>query len=571
MNFGRTRSLGWVAVGAALCVAAFFAYSFLPLSAPLMFNSPDENANHVFAVGFAETGRMHRLEPLNVRLDGAVHPRSVKVVDDLQVPGGFLGLPFIYGAIGKAVGTVNIPLLTPLFALLGVIAWGLLLRRLYGNTVGLAAALLLAANPAWWYWSARTMMPNVPFMSLLLLTLYFFVCRPFASLLERHGAEGLHLLRSSDYAIAGIFFGLALAVRPVELYWLVLAAVTVALVVRRIPWRGVAVAFAFAVMTLAPFIVLNDSLYGGLFSTGYGDVAATVTDDAHQGMGANLLGPLRPVLFPLGFAPRTASANFWSFGLRLFWGWTVLVGIAALMLLRERRHRGIAPFSAASRAFLASGAVVTVWLILFYGSYVLQDNSVAGAVTIGVSYTRYWLPMFVLSTVPIALALARFLERQAGKRWSRPAAAVFFALLVIMSGRTVFSAEQEGLSAVHATLTDNYVKHEVVIGMTEPDAIVIADRSDKNIFPDRAVIYPLRDERTYGLLPEAIAARPTYYFGITFPERDMDYLRRVKLPPLGVTIEPVVTVGDETLYRFGRVSQEETQDENFEVDDTMGH
>ncbi|MEA3248760.1 MAG: hypothetical protein U9Q03_00180 [Patescibacteria group bacterium] len=550
------RYIGWAAVGAALCVVCFFAYSFLPLAAPLMFNSPDENANHVFAAGFAETGQMHRLEALNIRLDDAVHPRSVKVVDGVQVPGGFVGLPLIYGILGKAFGVRNIPLVTPVLALLGVIAWGLLLRRRYGNAIGLLAAFLLAINPAWWYWSARTMMPNVPFISLLLISSYFFINRPFASFVRRRGAEGMHLLRVSDYAIAGVFSGLALAVRPVELYWLILTALAVAVVVRKLPWRGVIVTFAFMLMTLAPFAILNSSLYGGLFSTGYGDVVATVSESAHQGTGARLLGPLRPMLFPLGFAPRIAVANFWTYGLKFFWGWTVLVGAAVLLLLRDRRHRGKKPLPTGSKAFLTAGAVMTVWLAFFYGSYVVTDNPDPDAVTIGVSYTRYWLPLFVMSTLPVAVAIVRLLREHAKKRWIKPVVAIALVLMMASSGHVVFSSEQEGLSAVRATLVDSYATHRVVIGLTESNALIVVDRGDKLFYPERAVMQPLRSDRTYDLLPKAVQAAPTYYYGITFPERDFNHLTEVLLAPRGLDIEPLITIGEETLYRFSALDED---------------
>ncbi len=567
MTPARSGKLTRSAVGAVLCVVAFFAYSFLTLSSPLLFNSPDENANFVFASEFADNDRLHRIEPAVLQLGPAVHPRSVKVVDDVQVPGGFLGLPLIFGAIGKVVGTINMTLLTPFFAVLGVIAWGFLLRRFYGNRVGLLGALILAAHPAWWYWSARTMMPNVPFMSLLIIAACLFFARPFNSLLKIKGVEGYHLLRNSDFALAGIFAGLALAVRPVELYWLVIFFLAVLVTVRRMPWKAAAVTAVFLLLTLLPFGLLNSSLYGGFLSTGYGEVAATVGDDAHQGMGARLLGPLRPVLFPLGFAPRTALSNFWSYGLRLFWGWTILVGFSALVLLRRRRAGGVAPLTLPGKVFLAAGCAVAVWLTAFYGSYVLQDNSVAGAVTIGVSYTRYWLPIFVLSTVPVALAADSLYARFADRSWTAPAAVAVFVVAALISGRTVFSADQEGLSAVRAALTDNYTKRQVVLEHTEPGAIVIADRSDKTIYPFRPVINPLRDERTYALLPDAVAFRPTYYFGITFPDGDLEYLRGVKLPPLGVTIDPVVTVGDETLYRFSAVEDGASPDSETGTED----
>ena len=559
MNADTGKRLSSYAVGGALAVAVFFGYSFLTLSAPIMFNSPDENANHVFAVGFAETGMMHRVESLNVYLDGAVHPRSVKVVDGLQVPGGFIGLPLIFGALGKVVGTMNILLLTPVFALLGVLAWGLLMRRSFGGAVGVFAAFLLAINPAWWYWSARSMMPNVLFLSLILIAVCLFIVRPFGSAVEKRGLNGLRLLRNADYALAGIFAALALAVRPPELYWLALAAVVAAVVIRRLPWRGIAVALAFMAMTLAPFLMLNQSLYGGVMSTGYGDVAATVSDDAHQGMGARLLGPLRPVLFPLGFAPRTALANFWTYGLKFFWWWTAIVAASGVYLAYLRRKTPCpAETSRRVGVLLAVSAAVSIWLVPFYGSYVISDNSDPSAVTIGSSYFRYWLPLFVLSTAPVAAAAARLLETR--RRGIAMAALIAAALILsAVSGASVFGAPQEGLSSVRASLVDNLAKHEIIMELTEPDAIVIAERSDKIVFPERSVIYPLRSEHTYALLPQAIRLKPTYYFGITFPEQDMQYLREVKLPPLGVTIEPVVTIGEETLYRFGLVEVEDSR------------
>jgi hypothetical protein len=553
MNGEKRNIISKAAAGLALAVAAFFAYSFLALSMPAMFNSPDENANHFFSVSFAEENKLYNVEGLNILLDDAVHPRSVKVVDGLQVPGGFLALPFLYGLIAKFVGTGSIGLITPLFAILGVLAWGFSMRRLFGDRVGLLAGLLLLANPAWWYWASRTMMPNVLFLSLLLMALCLFLVRPFASLIERRGIDGFLLLRHSDYALAGIAAGLALAVRPVELYWLILIDAALLLTVRKyIPWKGAIVTAVFMLLTLVPFGFLNNSVYGSFLSTGYGDVAATVSDDAHQGMGARLLGPVRPLLFPLGFAPRTAVSNFWSFGLKLFWGWTLLVGASALYLLRTSRQRRTARLSDPAKGMLAVSVVVVAWLMLFYGSYVLSDNSVAGAVTIGVSYTRYWLPIFILSTLPVAFAASRLFETYADRKWTKPLAKISVLIYFTLSAAMVFGAPQEGLNSVRDTLEENSLKLHVIFDYTEPDSIIVTDRADKFIFPHRRVIQPLRSERTYSLLRAAVDARPTYYYGLTLPERDLMYLATEKLPPLGVNIEPMVSVDGETLYRIVR-------------------
>jgi hypothetical protein len=76
------------------------------------------------------------------------------------------------------------------------------------------------------------------------------------------------------------------------------------------------------------------------------------------------------------------------------------------------------------------------------------------------------------------------------------------------------------------------------------------DRADKYLFPSRQVIVPLRAERTYAMMPVIVPSIPLYYFGITFPENDVQYLNNERLASVGLRIESVVTVDDETLYRI---------------------
>ena len=87
-----------------------------------------------------------------------------------------------------------------------------------------------------------------------------------------------------------------------------------------------------------------------------------------------------------------------------------------------------------------------------------------------------------------------------------------------------------------------------MLAHTDPKSLVIVDRADKLLFPQRPVIYPLRSEATYAALPKLSGAAPLYYYGITFPEKDLDFLRSEKLPPLGLTIEKVLELQEESLY-----------------------
>ena len=89
-----------------------------------------------------------------------------------------------------------------------------------------------------------------------------------------------------------------------------------------------------------------------------------------------------------------------------------------------------------------------------------------------------------------------------------------------------------------------------VLARTEPEAVIIVDRADKLFFPHRRVVFPLRDERTYELMPRIVLRVPLYYYGVTFPPQDIEYLNTRKLKDLGLQIEFIETFDEESLYRI---------------------
>jgi hypothetical protein len=44
--------------------------------------------------------------------------------------------------------------------------------------------------------------------------------------------------------------------------------------------------------------------------------------------------------------------------------------------------------------------------------------------------------------------------------------------------------------------------------------------------------------------------KEVYYFGITLPHTDLKWLQQQKLPPIGLTIDPIANFGSQSLYRF---------------------
>lgn len=540
------------AVAALAAGVLFCAYSFLPLTAPALSASPDENANRFFAAMFADSGTLWAVEPLNFIAPGMVHPRSIRVVDDLLVPGGFLGLPVLYGGIASVAGKAVLPYLTPIFAILAVMVWGLLVARFFGSRIGVAAAALLAFQPIWWYETARTLQPNVLFASLTIFAAFFLFASPFA---RAHAqGKGSRLFKHADAALSGALLALALAVRMSEAYWFALAALIIAACMRfRLSWKRLAIFAATGALMLAPFLLLNQTIYGSPLATGYGSAVDVPVAELPHGKGAALIGPLQPVLFPLGFAPREATGHFAGFGIGITWWWSMLVAcaLAALALEAWRVRKAGAKIAPETLIFGAVALSVSVWLILFYGSWTIRDNPDPNAVTIGSSYLRYWLPIYVFSTVPVAWLAVRA-SSTLGRRAGTAALAGFLALAACAGAVETFWSPQEGLAAVRASLIESDIKKKEIVAATPGHALIVVDRADKYLFPERRVMLRLRSEATYaaiGLLEHAV---PIYYFGITFPEADLTWLREDKLPPLGLTIEPVLTLGEETLYRFDK-------------------
>lgn len=546
----RQKRTTLIIAGAVVCAAFFVAYAFLPLTAPLRFNSPDESANYFFTGIFRQFTQLWAFDELNLTAPGLIHPRSIRVVDDFLVPGSFLGLPVIFGSAAKVFSMAVVPFLTPLAGVLAALAWGALIAKCFNRRVGIWSAALLLVNPAWWYGSSRPLMPNVLFMSLTIGGAWFLLAAPIASALNRRKLTGLRLLRLSDGAIGGILLALALAVRMSEAYWMTLVAVVLLIANRKnLPWPRLLTAAGAGGIVLASFLVMQQAAYGSVFATGYGDLSQGVFVPVSGGWGNAMFGPLRPWLFPLGFVPRTALTHFMRYGIAFFWWWsaavTVAVGAAGAVLFHRWRDSGL--LSRKAVIFALSAIVATSWLVAFYGSWTISDNPDVTKVTIGSSYLRYWLPIFVFSTVPLAWLVSEGLGRLEGKRrWA--AAIVIFCAAVAASAVTVFGSEQEGLLALRQTLIRDDAQVRTILAKTPPGSLIVVDRADKLLFPARSVMYPLRSESTYVALPKLAKKTKVFYFGITFPEQDLEYLRREKLAKLGLTIDPVVSFELESLY-----------------------
>lgn len=547
------------------CVPAFVGAAFL--SAGSVFLSPDETANAFFADRFARNEPIAANEPLNIPLRGLIHPRSVLSISSRLVPVGFLGTPVVLGMFGKILTpffSQSSAFVVPLLAMFAVLAFFSLLRRAWSDMVAFGSAILLAFHPAWMYYASRSFMPNVLFVSLLIFSAFFLMVRPFAtthpfakklkirfaSVLKPSALEGINLV------IAGACFGLALFVRPSETVWVVaLFSIGAWLVFRFFSWRRILVFFIAAFFAFSPFFFLNAELYGDMFTTGYtyGYSQATASPfpsivSEPISLRARIERVLSPA-FPFGIHPRVV-ARTWATNAVDLYPWLsafVFFGLFASQLRKDGTDEDRKRW----RTFFWIAAFVSAWLAAMYGSWVFYDNPDPSQVTIGNSYARYWLPMFVF-WMPFA---ARGMWGVAGLAGDRLRKTLFFILIffsAVMGARWALFTPGDGMLDAAATVRQSSVVRDYALAFTERDAVIVVDRADKIFFPARRVIYPLRSETTYAAIPEIARLAPLYYYGITFPPQDVEYLNKEKLTGLGLRIEKMEDFGMESLYRITR-------------------
>jgi hypothetical protein len=515
-------------------ILAMFFVSTLFLSLPWsdnVFVSPDENAAFVFARQFADSGTLTLSEPLNLELGGLLHPRSAIGFGAGIVPASFIGFIVVLGAVSAVLGSTAMYFVTPALAVLALVLGRDLVFRLFKDErLADLAAVLFMIHPAFWYYSGRVMMHNVAFLAFLILGVWLFVAQPRSRLMS--------------FGFAGLAVGTALAIRTFELPWVILSLAVFFMVYRQqLGWRA-PVAFAVGVATmLAVLGVINNATYGHPLTTGYTvtyPYASPVPAGDTLAAAPEATSPVHWLL-PFGFHERVIANNVFHYGWRLY-PWMSVLAVIGFILAASNRNR-----DSAWTALMLLTLALSAWFAIVYGSWKIIDNPDPSIISLGNSHVRYWLPLFALGSVFAARTLVFLLgERSVPQR-------VFVGLVLLLatslSLQLVFFGD-DGFVPSRGAVATFADKRTQILAMTEAEAIIIVDRADKYLFPDRRVVVPLRSEVTYQALPALLGAAPVYYFGITLPAQDIEYLNEDKLVPFGVTIEHVATLSEESLYRF---------------------
>lgn len=571
------------------------------------WSSPDETANYIFTKLYSETGEVSFFERYNLYADDVMHPRSMRSDAGTIKPVSFLGIILIYGGIASVFGSGVIPFLTPFFASLGIVFFYLLIRRVFGKTNAMVSALLLSGFPVWIYYSERSMFHNVLFVSLLIVGLYFslgqgeeLIKRKFLS----RQADWIGMLYAS---LAGLFTGAAALARTSELLWV--APLFFLLWIFNIKKAGlikVLLFLSFAFLSLLPALYWNQLLYGAPFSGGYAEMNSSLNNIRtasselaaaafafEPGYVKYLFGRIQENIFYFGFHPRQSAEMFFRYFVDMF-AWFFYPACLGLFLFLQRIHS----WKKSVWLFFISYFVISSILVLYYGSWEFHDNPNAESFTIGNSYTRYWLPVY-LGALPLAsfflirLTCGLAPERADGvfkeepKAWlkkilSRPRRkfvtlglrALFLGVIFLLSANFVLLGSEEGLIYGLAEKKYSFVQLKRVLEETENNSVIITQYHDKLFFPERKVIVGnLTDNNMNKVYADLAQRLPVYYYSFVFPETDLDYLNTRKLFEAGLRIESVKKITEDfTLYKLiladgqlesGRVAAPEWREEDL--------
>jgi hypothetical protein len=263
------------------------------------------------------------------------------------------------------------------------------------------------------------------------------------------------------------------------------------------------------------------------------------------------------ILFPFGIHERATFWNVWRYVVALY-PWMTVMGVFGVAIFVWDKKDEIKKKELSKYIPLVLCGFSLAYILVLYGSWVFFDNPDPSVVSLGNSHTRYWLPLFVVLAPAIAYLLQRGRDLLLGWAQSdrtKQLAHVFpITMLVLMSAcsaNLVFGGD-DGVLHTREALVTFEEKRTAILAATPEDAIIIVDRADKYLWPHRAVVVPFRSEETYAKIPELLDTAPLYYFSITLPEEDLAHLHDVIFANTSITLTPVITIQEETLYEIRR-------------------
>ena len=535
------------------------------------WGSPDENANYVFTKIYSDNNDLTIKEKYNLYAGGIIHPRSFKSDGPWLKPLSFLGIIVIFGKIASIFGTHIIPYLSPLFASLGIIFFYLFLKRIFDAKIAFISTLILFSFPVYIYYTSRSMFHNILFVVFVIIFLYFstYIIKDknlkVAFLSYKPKLNYIFSLLATY--LSGLFLGLALITRTSEILWLLPVVFLAWLFYFRSINISKILLFTSGLFTgLLPMFYYNQILYGAFWQGGYSEMnnsLLTISQSSGELIKSTVnkqtdlfkqsFNNIKDTVFYFGFKPWQSVEMFFIYFVEMFWYLFIPLALGFLGLLST-----IYKWPKKYWLYILSWLFLSTVLIFYYGSWKFTDNPDASSHTIGNSYTRYWLPIY-LGAIPIIsmffINLSKYIFRKnssLSKLSRNGLVAIFIFIIYIFSFYFLIFGSEEVLYYSYFNFKKDQKNVEKVWENTEYNAVIITEFHDKLLFPERKVIRGLLTDPNMNYYYSKVAERlPLYYFNFSFPEKDLKYLNDRKLPEHNMNIKLKKEISSEfSLYEL---------------------
>lgn len=461
----------------------------------------------------------------------AVTARHEVVVNEHRVPLGYLGYPLLLGIAGKLFGTPVLYFITPALAALALAAYAAVVRKIFGTSHALRTFILLFFLPSFLYFSIKGFWHNVPFVSLLILALYF-------------GIIFLHKKNIYLLILSGLMLGLAISVRSNEIIWV--APLTAILLFRNNYLRTLKNVTLFSVaifIALLPVFFANNGTYGHWYSFGY---TTSPEDQFSTNRSPSLLSDATRLIVPKYHSLEQYQNTFTWYILTLSPLLALMITIGILSRDRLMSKQG---------SWATFAIVISIWLFWFYGGapyYGSLNTSVRPI--IGSSFNRYLLPAFIALLPFVSVGLSRLTSIVHSSRTRNLAMGIWMISFCAISAQLVITDKEGGLDKfINSDVPELINAREEIVKATEPNAVIIAGRKDKQFSQDRIVMgYNKISDEQLDAIQELVGTVPLYYND--GGDKDASVIASA-VESRGFVMTSIGEIWGDTLFRIERKSE----------------
>ncbi len=541
------------------------------------FNSPDEMLNYFWSVNYAETASIKYEEEMLKESNFLLKPRSTSAIGNYVIPGSFMGMSFLYGNIARFFSNFNLPVkdvvlyLTPFFMVLSLWAFYYLVRIFFDKKISIFSVGVLATFPAVVYYASRSMYHNILFLSLLIIGLTLALY----SVNHKSDSFKLRLWGYLKSVLSGLAIGMALFVRTSEIVWV---SFIVGLIIllnikgffdlknkKRLVYKWIWL-FLFLtgiLIAVLPLFLLNYNIYGQPLSIGYNvNIPQQVSDIYTQ---ASLWFSV--LVTPFGFNLDSILINSYNYLYKIYLPYSLaaIMGVFVLIFkfFHKLKNKNLDIVIKRQILYLSTFLLISVYMMVFYGSWTIIDRIDNATFSIGTSYTRYWLPIYVFSIPFISLAVVSVVSIFRRKNARNILLVLIFVIFSIYSAILVYWKTDESLVFVRDTIKRQQAKLIRLNNIANKDSVFVLGfkQADKIFFPEYKRIIPeMAVNLDYMSVKNLIDKGVDVYYYHFASDEYVRYISKKYFEPFGIRIEEnkEKVWGKEYMYPIKLVNIEKT-------------